>query len=205
MSELELLRQQIARIDHELLAALLARRLAGRAISRYPEGCVALPVAQGAARQLFRDSRLTDGLRWCYLDRLRREYVRNVVAHGRARINPEVKLFQIDGLDQCCLRLILKRMGCGVRVAEAKACQEPARFENAIRAGDHAALWHQITRADVEQRVYDRVRSEARSLGVRGRAGIEAWVHLYQQWLVPLTKEAEVIALLGWRGPVGLV
>jgi chorismate mutase len=203
MSELDLLRRQIARLDHELLAALIARRQAGRAMSRYPDGCVAQAVARGAARQLFRDARLTQGLCRCYLERLRHDYVGQVVAHGSARMNPEVKPSGLDHLDQCCLRLILKRMGHGVRVAQAKARQEPARFKEAIRQNDQAALWRQITHADIEQRVYERVRCGVRSLGVRGTAGVEAWVQLYQQWLIPLTKAAEVSALLGWRGPCG--
>ena len=203
MSSLDLLRRQIARIDHELLAALIARRRAGRAMAHYPDGCVAPAVAREAARRLFGDARLADGLRRCYLERLRREYVRHAVAHGPARISLKVTPSGMDHLDQCCLRLILKRMGYGVRVAQAKARQEPARFEDAIRQGDHAMLWRQITHADIEQRVYDRVRDVARSMGVRGVAGAEAWVQLYQQWLIPLTKAAEVSALLGWRGQCG--
>lgn len=101
-------------------------------------------------------------------------------------------------IDERILDLIAARLAFGAVVAEAKAAREPERFARLAASGDRAALLEAITDAAVERAVLDRIRALAARVGAPPEPAVVAAV--FERWLIPLTKEAEVHRLLAPAG-----
>lgn len=125
-------------------------------------------------------------------------------------------------LDVLCLQALSKRIHYGKFVAEAKYRAQPDQYSALIRAGDAAGLMALLTDEAVEQRVVERVRLKAATFGqdveyvcamegntpaattpiTRHQGAPRYKVHpdivarLYDDYVMPLTKEVQVAYLL---------
>lgn len=100
-------------------------------------------------------------------------------------------------VDQRLLSLLAERIRLGIRVADAKASREPARFGRLAAAADRSALLAALTNAEVEREVVSRVRALAESEGAPPEPSAVAEV--FARWIIPLTKETEADRLLAAR------
>ncbi len=109
--------------------------------------------------------------------------------------------------DIACLQALSRRIHFGKFVAESKFRSETARFTALIRAGDREGLGDAITNKAVEKMVLERLRLKAQTYGTDPSAGpgateaqvkinAEAVVSMYENFVIPLTKEVEVDYLL---------
>jgi len=91
-------------------------------------------------------------------------------------------------------------------VAESKFQTETEKFTKLIKAGDREGIGAAITNAAVEKKVLERLGLKARtygtdpSIGVEsagaGKINVEAVVAIYENFVIPLTKEVEVEYLM---------
>ncbi|ERN06541.1 chorismate mutase 3, chloroplastic [Amborella trichopoda] len=118
--------------------------------------------------------------------------------------------------DTICLQALSKRMHYGKFVAEAKFKDAPIVYESAIRAKDGDLLLHLLTYEKVEKAVKERVEEKAKIYGQEVEPSKkQLWVNgekdenesnrkidptlvasLYEDWIMPLTKEVQVLYLL---------
>ncbi|KAF8783859.1 hypothetical protein HU200_000302 [Digitaria exilis] len=126
-------------------------------------------------------------------------------------------LFTVDGddgsyaetvaLDFACLQLLSRRIHIGKYVAEVKFKDAPQDYSPLIQAKDSNSLMDLLTFKAVEEKVKKRVEKKGRTFGqnvtLEDNAGgsgfkIDPTVlsKLYDQWVMPLTKDVEVEYLL---------
>ncbi|KAF0906068.1 hypothetical protein E2562_009075 [Oryza meyeriana var. granulata] len=134
-------------------------------------------------------------------------------------------LFTLDGddgnyaetaaLDFACLKALSRRIHIGKYVAEVKFKYSPQEYSLLIRTKDTNALMNLLTFKAVEEKVKKRVEKKARIFGQNvtleedsagkqeGNTGgseykvnPEMLSNLYDQWVMPLTKDVEVEYLL---------
>jgi chorismate mutase len=105
--------------------------------------------------------------------------------------------------DVACLQALSRRIHYGKFVAESKYRQCAGEFQDALRAGDRAAVLRLITDPLVEERVLKRVELKARTYGQDldggpGQVKLDPAhvLAVYSRWIIPLTKEVEVEYLL---------
>jgi len=103
--------------------------------------------------------------------------------------------------DVACLQALSKRIHYGKFIAEAKFQQDRAGYSDLIRAGDRAGLLARLTDAEVEANLLKRVAVKAATYGqeLGSEARREAYkiapahvAALYEEFIIPLTKEVEV-------------
>jgi len=106
-------------------------------------------------------------------------------------------------LDIFAVQTIARRIHYGAfHIAEAKYRAAPARYREMIEAEDREAILRELTRPEVEERVFARVREKAEKLQsgsdprVRVLAPPVAVEDFYRSTVIPLTKEGEVLYLL---------
>ncbi len=108
--------------------------------------------------------------------------------------------------DVHCLQTLSRRIHYGKFVAECKYRDETDAFLEPLQRGDREALHRLITDERTEQQVLQRVKRKAVSYGGGGKVspgsegslGIEPEkvAEVYRQWIIPLTKQVEVLYLL---------
>ncbi|XP_075659290.1 chorismate mutase 3, chloroplastic-like [Castanea sativa] len=111
--------------------------------------------------------------------------------------------------DTLCLQVLSKRIHYGKFVAEAKFREYPTAYEDAIRAQDRAQLMELLTYETVEATIKKRVEMKAKTFGQDVTVNQEEDVvdpvykikpslvaSLYGEWIIPLTKPAQVEYLL---------
>lgn len=110
------------------------------------------------------------------------------------------------------LQALSKRVHYGKFVSESKFRADPAAFVPHILNPDREALAGLITKPEVERKLLHRVRNKARLYGqevdmngqplasnsdvTEGKIDVEGVVELYEHYIIPLTKEVEVSAVL---------
>lgn len=112
-------------------------------------------------------------------------------------------------LDVLVLQALSKRIHYGKFVAEAKFRSNEHEYEQLIRDQDSAGLMAALTFESVEQRVVERVRLKAATFGqdissadqqlgqsVRFKVLPDVVAQVYQDYVMPLTKEVQVAYLL---------
>jgi chorismate mutase len=108
--------------------------------------------------------------------------------------------------DVACLQALSKRIHYGKFIAEAKFQGDVDTYTALIQARDAAGLLQLLTHAAVEEKLLRRVAAKAAAYGQeidpeaqRTTCKIEARkvAALYADWIIPLTKEVEVLYLLG--------
>jgi len=112
--------------------------------------------------------------------------------------------------DVSVLQAISKRVHYGLFVAESKFRSQPDEYTRLIQAADEAGIMALLTNMAVEEKVVRRVRRKAQTFGQDIEADDaapapadaalkldpEAIVQLYHDFIIPLTKEAEVAYLM---------
>ncbi|OAY60275.1 chorismate mutase 1, chloroplastic [Manihot esculenta] len=111
--------------------------------------------------------------------------------------------------DTICLQVLSKRIHYGKFVAEAKFRDSPDAYEAAIRAQDRERLMDLLTYKKVEEAITKRVEMKAMTFGQEVTVYSEddrhdpaykiepsLVAHLYGEWIMPLTKEVQVMYLL---------
>jgi len=133
-------------------------------------------------------------------------------------------LFTVDGddgnyaetvaLDFACLQVLSRRIHIGKYVAEVKFQDAPQDYSPLIQAKDSNSLMDLLTFKAVEEKVKKRVEKKARTFGQDVTLEVNAGKQqvtasdseckvdptvlskLYDQWVMPLTKDVEVEYLL---------
>ncbi len=109
--------------------------------------------------------------------------------------------------DVACLQALSKRIHYGKFVAEAKFQAEPGRYTELIRGGSGGskAILDALTNAAVEEKLLRRVELKGATYGQdvdvdraarRFKIPPDVIKVIYRDWIVPLTKEVEVLYLL---------
>eukprot|EP00200_Dunaliella_tertiolecta_P004138 CAMPEP_0202338072 /NCGR_PEP_ID=MMETSP1126-20121109/496_1 /ASSEMBLY_ACC=CAM_ASM_000457 /TAXON_ID=3047 /ORGANISM="Dunaliella tertiolecta, Strain CCMP1320" /LENGTH=284 /DNA_ID=CAMNT_0048928381 /DNA_START=331 /DNA_END=1185 /DNA_ORIENTATION=- len=129
-------------------------------------------------------------------------------------------------LDVLCLQALSKRIHYGKFVAEAKFRSQTEEYTRLIRAQDADGIMALLTDKAVEKKVVDRVRLKATTFGQdissvpdtptsahtstnhfsttapKLKISPDLVAKVYQDWVMPLTKEVEVLYLLQRLGPI---
>ncbi|KAI4316401.1 hypothetical protein L6164_024384 [Bauhinia variegata] len=115
---------------------------------------------------------------------------------------------QTAASDLLLLQAISRRIHYGKFVAEVKFRESPQDYEPAIRAQDQEALMKLLTFESVEEMVRKRVEKKAMVFGqevsldsdernkTKYKVDPSIAFRLYEQWVIPLTKQVEVEYLL---------
>lgn len=114
--------------------------------------------------------------------------------------------------DIACLQALSRRIHYGKFVAESKFQSDPDEFTRMIRAGDREAIGDAITNKAVEKKVLERLKLKAQTYGTDPSLGPSGWdqskinvdavVSMYEDFVIPLTKEVEVEYLMQRLEPV---
>jgi chorismate mutase len=111
--------------------------------------------------------------------------------------------------DIACLQALSRRIHFGKFVAESKFQTEKERFTQLIKSGDREGIGAAITNEAVEKKVLERLRLKARTYGTDpsigaeapGKINVDAVVAMYENFVIPLTKEVEVEYLMQRLNP----
>ncbi|KAK3323636.1 chorismate mutase [Cercophora scortea] len=109
--------------------------------------------------------------------------------------------------DIACLQALSRRIHFGKFVAESKFQSETDKFTRLIRAGDREGLGDAITNKAVEKKVLERLKLKAQTYGTdpsvpaadaadQVKINVDAVVSMYEDFVIPLTKEVEVEYLM---------
>ncbi|KAK3944760.1 chorismate mutase [Diplogelasinospora grovesii] len=109
--------------------------------------------------------------------------------------------------DIACLQALSRRIHYGKFVAESKFRSEMDKFTRLIRAGDRGAIGDAITNKAVEKKVLERLKLKAQTYGTdpsqssegqqqQVKINVDAVVSMYEDFVIPLTKEVEVEYLM---------
>ena len=115
--------------------------------------------------------------------------------------------------DIMVLQAISQRIHYGKFVAESKFRSDEASYIKMIKAEDREGIAASITNSAVEKQVLDRLRLKAQTYGkdpgmsngtaaAQPKINVEAVVSMYQDFVIPLTKEVEVEYLMQRLEPV---
>ncbi|KAK1834324.1 chorismate mutase [Podospora conica] len=114
--------------------------------------------------------------------------------------------------DIACLQALSRRIHFGKFVAESKFLSETDRFTRLIRAGDRDGIGEAITNKAVEKKVLERLKLKAQTYGTdpsigadagdQAKINVDAVVSMYEDFVIPLTKEVEVEYLMQRLEPV---
>lgn len=112
--------------------------------------------------------------------------------------------------DVACLQALSRRIHFGKFVAESKFRADPGLYARLIRAGDREGIAREITNEAVERKVLARLALKARTYGTdpsvvgdgQGKINVDAVVAMYENYVIPLTKEVEVEYLMQRLDPV---
>ncbi|KAK7749018.1 chorismate mutase aro7 [Cytospora paraplurivora] len=107
--------------------------------------------------------------------------------------------------DIAVLQALSRRIHFGKFVAESKFQSDKEGYTRMIKAGDREGIGASITNAAVEKQVLERLKLKAKtygtdpSLGVgveQSKINVDAVVAMYEDFVIPLTKEVEVEYLM---------
>lgn len=108
--------------------------------------------------------------------------------------------------DIACLQALSRRIHFGKFVAESKFQSDPELYTRLIKAEDREALGEAIVNKAVEKKVLERLKLKAQTYGTDPSAGVDsgdqskinvdAVVSMYENFVIPLTKDVEVEYLM---------
>ncbi|KPM36232.1 hypothetical protein AK830_g10337 [Neonectria ditissima] len=108
--------------------------------------------------------------------------------------------------DIACLQALSRRIHFGKFVAESKFRSDEQTYIRLIKAEDREGIAESITNAAVEKKVLERLRLKALTYGRdpsipdgtdgHAKINVDAVVSMYQDFVIPLTKEVEVEYLM---------
>ncbi len=168
------LREQVATIDREIVAALAQRLPCG----------AGMPADASAT-----DDRLQARLRAEYAQQVAVVFVTPAPAGATA-----VR----EAADRAVLAAIRRRLELALQIAAAKAAGAMPRVRDLAAAQDPAALEAAITQPDVEEQVIARAADTARGLPATDLPANfpQTVATLYRDWIIPLARRVQVEALL---------
>ncbi|KAK9368433.1 chorismate mutase [Lipomyces kononenkoae] len=138
-------------------------------------------------------------------DRIKAFYVNDIVPSVCADGEQKENLGSSSLCDVECLRSLSRRIHFGRFVAESKFRMEREEITALIKAKDRAGLEAAITNSAVEKQVLARLKKKAETYGIdpnllsspsNQKVDADAVVAIYENWVIPLTKEVEVEYLL---------
>jgi chorismate mutase len=102
--------------------------------------------------------------------------------------------------DYACLKVLSRRIHYGMFVAESKFLSHPEEYRALVKAGDDRGIMELLTNEKVEKKLLLRVALKASTYGQEpGECNPEECkitanqiVKIYEEWLMPLTKEIEL-------------
>ncbi|KEY71481.1 hypothetical protein S7711_03548 [Stachybotrys chartarum IBT 7711] len=113
--------------------------------------------------------------------------------------------------DIACLQALSRRIHYGKFVAESKFRSDEENYIRMIKAEDREGIAESITNKAVEKKVLERLRLKAETYGrdpsvTNGtindhKINVDAVVSMYEDFVIPLTKEVEVEYLMQRLGP----
>lgn len=108
--------------------------------------------------------------------------------------------------DFACLQALSRRIHFGKFVAESKYRSDPEKYKKLIKANDRVGIEESITNKAVEKSVLARLRLKALTYGKDPsisdgaeedvKIDVDAVVAMYEDFVIPLTKEVEVDYLM---------
>ena len=107
--------------------------------------------------------------------------------------------------DVACLQALSRRIHFGKFVAESKFRADRDLYTRLVKAGDREGIAREITNEAVEKKVLERLALKARTYGTdpsvaagegHGKINVDAVVAMYENYVIPLTKEVEVEYLM---------
>ncbi|KAG5985060.1 hypothetical protein E4U55_001801 [Claviceps digitariae] len=108
--------------------------------------------------------------------------------------------------DFACLQALSRRIHYGKFVAESKYRSDPEKYKRLIEANDREGIAESITNKAVEKSVLARLRLKAQTYGKdpsisaeteeHVKINVDAVVAMYEDFVIPLTKEVEVEYLM---------
>ena len=181
-SQLNELRDQVARIDREIVDALAVRCRFG-APAPTPK---ATPPTTGA-----------DPL----TARVESEYVHMLTEQMPCQTGATTDASACAAADRTLTAAVRRRLGVALEIARAKEASQTPQFRALVAARDAKGLEQAITQPAVEEQVIARVRTAARErfaegLPVRFADTVTA---IYRDWIIPLSRRVQVERLLGDR------
>lgn len=142
---------------------------------------------------------------------------KDILQHYISTIVPEISAGpneQPENYGSCTLcdiqvlQAISRRIHFGKFVAEAKFRQEQEKMSELIKAKDTEGILAMITKPEVEKKVLERVREKAENYNLdphtnlrwsqktQGKVNPETVVKIYEECIIPFTKDVEVQYLL---------
>ncbi|KAL2120870.1 hypothetical protein VTJ04DRAFT_4897 [Mycothermus thermophilus] len=120
--------------------------------------------------------------------------------------------------DIACLQALSRRIHFGKFVAESKFQADADKFTRLIRAGDREGIAEAITNKAVEKKVLERLKLKVQTYGTdpslngngngngggweQNKINVDAVVAMYENFVIPLTKEVEVEYLMQRLEPI---
>lgn len=108
--------------------------------------------------------------------------------------------------DIMCLQALSRRIHFGKFVAESKFQSDPEKYTKLIKAGDIDGIGESITNSKVEEQVLARLKLKVETYGTdpstngternNNKINVDAVVAMYEDFVIPLTKEVEVEYLM---------
>ncbi|KAG2223972.1 hypothetical protein INT45_013429, partial [Circinella minor] len=106
-----------------------------------------------------------------------------------------------------CLQALSRRIHYGKFIAESKFRSDPEEYTRLARANDREAINELLTNRMVEKKLLERLRRKALAYGQTMdqeeegtnrnlKIPVQLVVDMYEQWVIPLTKEVEVDYLI---------
>jgi chorismate mutase len=108
--------------------------------------------------------------------------------------------------DVACLQALSKRIHFGKFVAEAKFQRDTDTFGTLVKSNDRNGVIDRLTDKEIEEKLLRRVELKAAAYGrdidpVNDDCGYkiqpETIKHIYQDWIIPMTKKVEAQYLMG--------
>ena len=106
--------------------------------------------------------------------------------------------------DITALQSLSKRIHYGKYVAESKFLEDPAGYEKLIKANDTKGIMVKLTNKEVEDKILKRVETKTSTYGQELDASNPIYKiqpdiinKIYEDYIIPYTKEVEVLYLLG--------
>ncbi|MEI6211209.1 MAG: hypothetical protein WCR06_06240 [bacterium] len=170
------LRDQVAAIDREIVAALAVRSRSG----------ARAPASSSDASDLITPA-------------IRAEYAQLVARKICTRPAAASETAACEAADAVLLEAVRNRLRVAREIARAKAAGQHPRFCALVEARDAVALESAITQRDVEEQVIARAVTAARELPPQDLSitFADTVAGVFRDWLIPLARRIQVEVLLG--------
>jgi chorismate mutase len=185
-TQLNELRDQVAVIDREIVAALAQR-------SRLRCPARPHPVDPAFPAGVFSDTAL--------VARIRADYANRIAKTIDARRASADDTASCAAADHTLVDAVRRRLRVALQIAGAKAAGQTPRFQALILARNAGELEKAITQPAVEEQVVARAVTSARELPAEGLPAnfADRVASIYRDWIIPLARRVQVESLLAGK------